>query len=1002
MSRFAILLTAVVLTVFPIRIAVGFSAPQSSGKIVGTITDAESGETLPGANILVVGTSLGAAADIDGEYLILQAPPGEHSLRITMVGYATVLVENVKVNTGLTARVDMALQPAAIELGEEIVVTAERPVIQKDETSSVVYLDAIQLAQLPVTDATKALMIQSGLLFDPEPIIGGLGGSGRGEARYAVRGGEQSEVLWFIDGARVASLVEGRADQGGSFTEANLHAIQEIQVLTGGFDAEYGNAQSGVVNILTKEGGQRFNGSFEYIYGPSGQRHFGNYLYDQETQKEFIDNTLEDGTLNPDWWTEARQSQIYDYRNQGDHHMYGSLGGSIFRKGNANATFFVAGQLKREAYLYPRPRETRDLGDIQGNIVIRPKPEMKLRLSGLYSKTAHSTLQENGDFTNQVKYYRGWGSLIDDRSLLFSANWTHALTPRLFYDVRLSRYELDMRETPSEFLRFGQSSNPTLFGFQRYDGFPQEPFDEYSFSQDQHHTVADLSLESTANWQVNNSNLLKGGIELRRNTYNEHFAYRYPSVTFDERYWLNRGLHEVYHPMQFAAFVQDKMEFASMILNVGLRYDVFHPNVDWFTSRDIFNLSADPDFDPALDPDGDQVDENGRVKYSFDNVLDKPRSPAKTFHRISPRIGVSFPVSSVTVLHFSYGHFYQMPPLDRMFELNYFRPEYIVKGQIAEDEAAAAEGREPAHIPSLDGDPERVVIQTLDDLSPEKTVSFEVGIVHNFGDLVVLDLTGFYKDVFDQSEPRQGIFDRRVYMYDPFRGATTSNVFFVSAFPGDYGDARGFEAALRTLFSSWITVSANYSFSQVSRGRATPGTIRYDEAGNPTFEYNVEASLRLPSETTFSRPHIFRMNLYLKYPDKPGSNSLINSILSGTSASGLFTYVSGRAFTYIGPEDPPDTRDNQRLPPIHTLDMRIEKQFSIAGNHGFSAYVNVANLFNTKNLRSFGDVFFDAEATKNFVEDGTISTVDGAGYDISWQTYFQPRFVQLGFRYNLR
>jgi len=319
-----------------------------------------------------------------------------------------------------------------------------------------------------------------------------------------------------------------------------------------------------------------------------------------------------------------------------------------------------------------------------------------------------------------------------------------------------------------------------------------------------------------------------------------------------------------------------------------------------------------------------------------------------------------------------------------------------------EDEAAAAEGREPGHIPSLDGDPERVVTQTLDDLTPEKTISFEVGLVHNFNDFLVLDVTGFYKDVFDQSEPRQGIFDRRVYMFDPFRGATTPNVFFVSYFPGDYGDARGVEAVVRTLFSSWFTLNVNYSFSQVTRGRATPGTIRYDEDGNPSFEYNVEASLRLPSETTFSRPHIMRANVYLKYPTQSRSNSMLNAILSGTSASGLLTYVSGRSFTYIGPEDPPDTRDNQRLPPINTFDLRLEKKFSIAGSHGFAGYVNVNNLFNTKNLRSFGDVFFDVEATKNYVEDGTISTVDGAGYDISWQTYFPPRYVQLGFRYNLR
>ena len=443
------------------------------------------------------------------------------------------------------------------------------------------------------------------------------------------------------------------------------------------------------------------------------------------------------------------------------------------------------------------------------------------------------------------------------------------------------------------------------------------------------------------------------------------------------------------------------MEFNSMILNVGVRYDLFHPNVDWFTTRDLFNLSVDPDFDPALDADRDQVDENGHVKYSYENALNKPREPASAFHRVSPRIGVSFPISSKTVLHFNYGHFYQLPPLDRMFEFNYFRPEYIVRAQMAEDDAAVQEGREPRHIPSLDGDPERVVTLSLDTLKPEKTVLFEVGIVHNFGDFIVLDMTGFYKDVFDQTMPRQGIFDRRVYMYDPFRGDITPNVFYVSNFSGDYGDSRGFEITARTAHSHWYAVNANYSFSKVTQGRATPGTIRYDEEGVPEYVYDIDVSKRLPTETTFSRPHILRTNLYVRYPETT-AQSFVSTLLEGTGLSALFSFVSGRTFTYVGPDDPPDTRDNHRLPPIKTLDLRLEKSFHIAGSHTLAAYVNVTNVLNTRNLRSFGDVIFDAQAVKNYVEDGEISRVDGAGYDISWQTYFAPRQFYFGLRYNLR
>ena len=972
-----------------------------TGKMVGRITELETGLPLPGAAVVIDGAGVGAAADENGEYLILSIRPGIYTLRFTMLGFATMLVENVVVQSGLTTQVNVELTVEAIELGQDLLVTAERPLVQPDETASVHYLDVRQLYALPVRSAREALMVQTGVLFDPEPVIGGLGGSGRGESRYAVRGGDQTEVSWFMDGARTAALIEGRADQGGSYTNINMHAVQEIQILTGGFDAQYGGAQSGIVNVVTKEGGADYSASFEYLFGAPGQRHFGNYIYDPETQKEYQDNLREDGTLNPGWWSSLRSSQVYDYRAIADHHAYGSLGGPIFTGNKARATFFLATQVKRDGYTYPRPRDHRKLDDVVGNIVFQPRPNMKLRVGALYNRLGHSTLQETGDYVQQAKFYRGWGSLLDSSTSLLSGVWTHTLSPRFYYDIQVSRYWLDLRETPSEFTRLGVSENPTLFGFQRFNGYPNEPYDAWTFVYDQHHEVGDLSVESSANWQFNKQNLLKAGIELRRNTYKENFSYRYPSYNTAPQHWLNRGLHETHHPVELAAYVQDKMEFNNMVLNVGLRYDGFFPNVDWFTTRDLFNLSVDPEFDPNLDPDRDQVDENGRVKYGFANVLQKPRAPAQTHHRVSPRMGVSFPISAKTVLHFNYGHFYQMPPLDRMFEFGYFRPEYIVKGRIAEEEAAAAEGREPAHIPSVDGDPERVVVLSLDALKPEKTVLFEVGIVRNFRDAVVLDLTGFYKDVFDQTMPRQGIFDRRVYMYDPFREGITPSVFYVSSFAGDYGDSRGFELTLRTVHSYWYVLSGNYNFSRVTQGRATPGTIRFDVDGTPAFVFDSEVSKRLPTETTFSRPHIMRANLFLQYPDE-GGDSWIESALQGASLSALFSFVSGRAFTYVGPEDPPDTRDNHRLPPIKTLDLRVQKQFRIGDMHTVATYVSVTNSLNTRNLRSFGDVIFDAEATKNYVEEGEISREDAAGYDISWQTYFAPRRVYFGLRYNLR
>ena len=355
---------------------------------------------------------------------------------------------------------------------------------------------------------------------------------------------------------------------------------------------------------------------------------------------------------------------------------------------------------------------------------------------------------------------------------------------------------------------------------------------------------------------------------------------------------------------------------------------------------------------------------------------------------LSPRFGVSFPITDNSLLHFNYGHFLQMPALEQLFELGYFRPVYIVEGMRSNN---------TDHFPSADGDPERVVAFTNAPLEPAKTIMFEVGFKQNFGDLAVLDITAFYKDVFNQTQERAGLFDHAILGYDPFRGAVTPNQSYQTFLSGDYGDSRGFEISLRSLFSNYINLDLNYSFSKSVRGRATPSRITLSPGEDPVYDWAVEIEKRIPVENNFSRPHILRANLYLRYPDD--GSSIFSEILKGTSLSILYKFISGQAFTYLSPEDPPDTYNNQRYPNIQTVDLRIEKFVEFFNSHTFAVFIQISNLFDTKNLRSYGDILFDADATKNFVENGEISTVDGAGYDISWQTYYDRRRLNVGAKY---
>ncbi len=972
-----------------------------TGKLKGRVIAQESGQPLIGANVIIEGESIGAATDANGEYFIIAVPPGKWNVKFLMIGYREMVVTAVEITSDHTTVVDVKLPVQVLEATGEVTVVAKRPLVDENVTSSTQFLSIDKLSQLPVSDTKEALMMQSGVFFDQTPVAGGLGSAGKGEKRYSIRGGSQDEVMWLINGVRTSTLTMGRADQGGSFTSVNLNAVQEVQVITGAFNAEYGNAQSGIVNVITKEGSSSLEASLDYIYGFPGQRHFGDYLYDLNDTSDYeigvhwIDST---NKLDTSWWTDYRKNQIYDYRKIPDKTIYFTIGGPLFRIGERQATFFLSSQYKREAYTYPMPRDTRNLENVQLNLSLPLNPTMKFRIEGMYNHEGHATLQEGGDYVWMAKYYRGYGSLLDTYTSLLSATFNHALSAALFYDLKLSCYRSEFKEGPSQYSEIGKSSFVDIWGYQYYtgfDGYEEEGFVNYSFFFDKHTVQSDLSAVGSLNWQMNKYHFIKTGFEYHYNTMAELKDYRFTSYTQNPRFWFNRGLHETYHPIQAAVYLQDKMEFNSMIMNVGLRYDYFNANRDWFVNEGLYNLAIDPEYDAGADPDGDQVDSLGHVKYAFDNVLAKPRAAVKPYHMLSPRFSASFPITDRSILNFSYGHFYQVPQLDKMFAFSYLRPETVIKGMMAADEAAAATGDDPVHTPSSDGDPERVVTLTNDPLPPEKTVSFEVGLQHNINDIARLTLTAYYKNVFNQTEELIGIFDRRFYGWDPFKNEITSTMFYTGFLSGDYGDSRGIEVNLRTFFRSNITIDLNYSFSKATQGRASPVKIEYDEEGNETYTWDDET---ISAEKSYSRPHIFRANLYYAFNENQFGRYLA-WLTNGTSASLLYSYVSGQGYTYLEEDDDPMwIFNNHRYPPIINTDLRLDKAIVIENWSTVKLFLKITNLFNRKNLRHMGEYFYGSQAYANYLETGKPYT-EWIGYDISQITYYENRQFYLGLSY---
>ena len=284
-----------------ISLTFGFSLLFSgtTGKIAGKVINASTGEPLFAVNVIVEGTTLGAATDMQGNYVILNVPPGVYTVRASAVGFKTVRVTNVRVSVDQTTRVDFKLEEAAIELGEEVVVVAERPLVQRDLTSTSSKVSSDIIAKLPVENFTDIINLQAGVV----------------EGHF--RGGRIGEVAYMIDGIPVNDVFSNTYA-----IQVENHAIQEMEIVTGTFNAEYGQAMSGVVNIVTKEGGERYTGSFS-VYT-------GDYV---SSNRDLFMNIER---VNP--------TDIYNFQ--------GTLGGPVFKN---KVNFFLSWRYyKNDGWIYGR------------------------------------------------------------------------------------------------------------------------------------------------------------------------------------------------------------------------------------------------------------------------------------------------------------------------------------------------------------------------------------------------------------------------------------------------------------------------------------------------------------------------------------------------------------------------------------------------------------------------------------------------------------------------
>ncbi len=227
----------ILLTLFMLFITKSLFA-GSYGTIAGKVYDQESGQPLLGANIILQGTQRGAISDSDGRFLLTQIIPGKYILEVRYIGYTSLILQNVMVTADYRTNVDLELTQGVIT-GPSILVTAKRPLIQKNVTGTIHFISAEKIRNLPIQSFVDIVDLQPGV------------------AAGHIRGGRKNEVAYLIDDLPIADAISGEIA-----SIIGKDAIADMTIQTGGYNAEYGNAMSGIVQVNMKSGGEKKEFSF--------------------------------------------------------------------------------------------------------------------------------------------------------------------------------------------------------------------------------------------------------------------------------------------------------------------------------------------------------------------------------------------------------------------------------------------------------------------------------------------------------------------------------------------------------------------------------------------------------------------------------------------------------------------------------------------------------------------------------------------------------------------
>ena len=900
--RLTIFVFLVIICLLPISII----AQTTVGKIAGVVVDSETKEPLPGANVIVDGTNLGAASDLNGEFVILNVPVGSYSVIAKYIGYTDMTMINLRVHIGLTTEANFELPAQALAV-DAVVIVAERPLVNKNATNTVHIISSEQLDNIPVRGYANVAGLQGGVVKV-------------GETLY-IRGGRSDEVAYYIDG-----VIQNNAYTSGRSGSLIHNSIEEIQVQTGGFNAEYGFANSGIIQVSTKTGGRGLKLSGEVItdeFLSQDEEKLGAYGYGYNIYNLALSGPVP-GLNKMKFFVAGENNFFRDRHRHGGLHPTGvdTVTGDVTLAGGP----FPTNHLKRWNW--------------NGNVSIDFQ-QIRFKLGGNSTRDGWRAYNHTYSVWNSENN-RKYESETDSYYL----KATHTLNPQTFYTATVSyfrnanrnggyRYWDDVEAlgdtTINKYLR-SPGNNPKTDGLKAYFS----PFGTTPSTWNKNQTLT-YGLRADITHQMGRTHEIKLGFDYRLNTIRRYSVngmriasarnanpdqsdfdvYKSAYVTnlgfnFLGTEELDSGIDKARKPVIAAFYVQDKLEFRDLIVNIGVRWDYLSTDAPVFANPEKIIITPEGTIDP------------------------QQLTSAKSYNVISPRLGFSFPVTDVTVFHAQYGKFSQQPNLQNLF-VGYL--------DFANDLQAG-----------------NMTTSANPQLEPIKTTAYEVGFRQQFGSNASLDITAYYKEIRDLVQTIN-------ILATPTAYATYVN--------GDFGTVKGLSASFELRRTQRVAATASYTLMWSSgTGSLANGNFAINWLGSPPQYPTFVAPL------DFDQRHTGVINIDFRTHSDDGPVYMGSHILGRVGLNLLYSFSSGRPYTpghmrsgvfASGPaaQNRPQAEINSATRPFFMqLDAKLDKSFNVAGVD-FNAYLWLINVLDRRNVLNVYEQSGEANT------DGWLNTSEG-------------------------